>query len=165
MLDFAAIDFETANSSRSSVCSVGVVIVTNGEITDSYYHLIRPIPNYYDIFTTRVHGLTWIDTAEAPLFPEVWAEIAPKIRHLPLVAHNKAFDESCLKSVFMAYDMVYPDYPFLCTLIAARRAFRRGQLENYQLHTVAKACGYDLRNHHHALADAEACAAIALKIL
>lgn len=165
MLDFAAIDFETANSSRSSVCSVGVVIVTNGEITDSYYHLIRPIPNYYDIFTTRVHGLTWVDTAEAPLFPEVWAEIAPKIRHLPLVAHNKAFDESCLKSVFMAYDMVYPDYPFLCTLIAARRAFRRGQLENYQLHTVAKACGYDLRNHHHALADAEACAAIALKIL
>lgn len=165
MLDFAAIDFETANSSRSSVCSVGVVIVTNGEITDSYYHLIRPIPNYYDIFTTRVHGLTWVDTADAPLFPEVWAEIAPKIRHLPLVAHNKAFDESCLKSVFKAYDMDYPDYPFLCTLIAARRAFRRGQLENYQLHTVAKACGYDLRNHHHALADAEACAAIALKIL
>jgi len=61
--------------------------------------------------------------------------------------------------------MDYPDYPFLCTLITARRAFRRGQLENYQLHTVAKACGYDLRNHHHALADAEACAAIALKIL
>lgn len=165
MLDFAAIDFETANSSRSSVCSVGVVIVTNGEITDSYYHLIRPIPNYYDIFTTRVHGLTWVDTADAPLFPEVWAEIAPKIRHLPLVAHNKAFDESCLKSVFRAYDMDYPDYPFLCTLITARRAFRRGQLENYQLHTVAKACGYDLHNHHHALADAEACAAIALKIL
>ena len=165
MLDFAAIDFETANSSRSSVCSVGVVIVTNGEITDSYYHLIRPIPNYYDIFTTRVHGLTWVDTSEASLFPEVWAEIAPKIRHLPLVAHNKAFDESCLKSVFRAYDMVYPDYPFLCTLIAARRAFGRGPLENYQLHTVAKACGYDLHNHHHALADAEACAAIALKIL
>jgi len=61
--------------------------------------------------------------------------------------------------------MVYPDYPFLCTLIAARRAFGRGQLENYQFHTVAKACGYDLHNHHHALADAEACAAIALKIL
>ena len=27
MLDFAAIDFETANNERSSVCSVGVVIV------------------------------------------------------------------------------------------------------------------------------------------
>ena len=27
MLDFAAIDFETANNERSSVCSVGIVIV------------------------------------------------------------------------------------------------------------------------------------------
>jgi len=29
----------------------------------------------------------------------------------------------------------------------------------------AAACGYDLQNHHHALADAEACAAIALYTL
>ena len=36
---------------------------------------------------------------------------------------------------------------------------------NHQLQTVAAACGYDLQNHHHALADAEACAAIALYIL
>lgn len=165
MRDFAAIDFETANGQRSSVCSVGVVIVENGEVTDSYYHLIRPIPNFYDGFTTRVHGLTWADTAEAPEFPDVWAEIAPKIRYLPLVAHNKAFDESCLKAVFRSYGMEYPDYHFLCTLVAARRTWKRGELENYQLHTVARACGYDLRNHHHALADAEACAAIALKIL
>ncbi len=29
MRDFAAIDFETANNARSSVCSVGIVIVRN----------------------------------------------------------------------------------------------------------------------------------------
>ncbi|MGI6242857.1 MAG: 3'-5' exonuclease [Prevotella sp.] len=165
MLDFAAIDFETANCSRSSVCSVGVVIVENGIMTDSYYHLIRPVPNYYQLFTTRIHGLTYHDTADAPTFPEVWAEIAPKIRHLPLVAHNKAFDESCLKAAFRAYDLEYPDYKFLCTLVAAKRQWKGGALENYQLQTVAKACGFDLGNHHHALADAEACAAIAIKIL
>ena len=32
MKDFAAIDFETANNERSSVCSVGIVIVRNGDI-------------------------------------------------------------------------------------------------------------------------------------
>ena len=31
--------------------------------------------------------------------------------------------------------------------------------------TVAAACGYYLTRHHHALADAEACAYIAMKIL
>ena len=42
---------------------------------------------------------------------------------------------------------------------------RSSALPNHQLHTVAAACGYDLQNHHHALADAEACAAIALYLL
>ena len=37
MRDFAAIDFETANNERSSVCSVGVVIVRDGEIVDTFY--------------------------------------------------------------------------------------------------------------------------------
>jgi len=38
-------------------------------------------------------------------------------------------------------------------------------LENHQLHTVSAHCGYNLANHHHALADAEACAKIALKLM
>ena len=42
MQDFAAIDFETANSCRSSVCSVGVVIVRDGKIADKFYSLIYP---------------------------------------------------------------------------------------------------------------------------
>ena len=32
MKDFAAIDFETANNERSSVCSVGIVVVREGKI-------------------------------------------------------------------------------------------------------------------------------------
>ena len=39
------------------------------------------------------------------------------------------------------------------------------QLPNHQLHTVSEYCGYHLANHHHALADAEACAWIAREIL
>lgn len=58
MKDFAAIDFETANEQRTSVCSVGVVIVRDGEIVDHYYNLIRPEPEYYTYWNTRVHGLT-----------------------------------------------------------------------------------------------------------
>ena len=54
MKDFAAIDFETANEQRTSVCSVGVVVVRDGEIADSYYSLIRPEPEYYTYWNTRV---------------------------------------------------------------------------------------------------------------
>ena len=58
MDNFAAIDFETANNERTSVCSVGVVIVKDGEIVDKFYSLIHPEPDYYLYWNTRVHGLT-----------------------------------------------------------------------------------------------------------
>ena len=163
MRDFAAIDFETANSERSSVCSVGVVIVRGGEIVDRFYSLIQPEPNYYTYWCTRVHGLTCTDTDDAQVFPYVWAQIEPLIEGLPLVAHNSPFDEGCLKAVFRVYQMDYPDYEFLDTLRVARRQLP--SLDNHQLHTVAAACGYQLNRHHHALADAEACAWIARKLL
>ena len=164
MTDFAAIDFETANEQRCSVCSVGVVIVRGGEIVDSFYSLIHPEPEYYQWFCQQVHGLSEKDTEDAPVFPYVWEKIAPMIDGLPLVAHNSPFDEGCLKEVFRVYQMDYPDYDFYDTLSASRKHFGYG-LPNHQLQTVAAACGYDLTNHHHALADAEACAQIAIKLL
>ena len=163
MKDFAAIDFETANYERTSVCSVGVVIVRDGVIVDTFYSLIQPEPNYYKYWCTQVHGLCREDTENAPVFPDVWAKIEPQIEGLPLVAHNRPFDEGCLKAVFRCYQMDYPDYEFYDTLAASRRLLP--DLENHQLDTVAAACGYPMEHHHHALADAEACAHIAIKLL
>jgi DNA polymerase-3 subunit epsilon len=164
MNDFAAIDFETANYNPSSVCSVGIVIVRNGQIVEKIYRLIRPEPEWYSYWNTQIHGLTAEDTQNAPVFSEVWAKIAPKIAGLPLVAHNSPFDEGCLRTVFRVYQMDYPDYAFHYTCRASRRMFGK-KLPNHQLQTVAAFCGYDLTQHHHALADAEACAVIAMKIL
>lgn len=163
MQDFAAIDFETANGERSSVCSVGVVVVRGGAVADTFYSLIQPEPNYYTWFCQRVHGLSRRDTDSAEVFPYVWERVAPLIEGLPLVAHNAPFDEGCLRAVMRVYQMDWPDYKFYCTCRAARR--KQPWLPNHQLHTVAEACGYHLANHHHALADAEACAAIAIKLL
>lgn len=174
MQDFAAIDFETANNHPCSVCSVGVVIVREGEFVDSFYSLIQPEPNYYSYFCTRVHGLCCQDTDDAPVFPSVWAKVDQLLQltpeeqallgkeRLPLVAHNKAFDERCLKEVFRVYQMDYPDYEFHCTLLKSRRVWPGG---HHNLDIIAERCGFVLDNHHHALADAEACAWIAREIL
>ena len=162
--DFAAIDFETANHHSSSVCSVGIVIVRDGKIVEKIYRLIKPKPNFYISRFTEIHGLTKIDTDEADHFDKVWSEIKDKLEGLPLVAHNARFDEGCLKAAHKAFDMEYPGYKFYCTLSASRRKLS-GKVLNHRLPTVAKYCGYDLKRHHEALADAEACAAIALKLM
>ena len=138
--DFIAIDFETANQQPSSVCSIGVVMVRNGQVTDSFYSLIQPEPNYYNYWCQQVHGLSQCDTDDAPVFSKVWAQLEDKIADvffsdqpiddlryqiasIPFVAHNARFDEGCLKAVFRVYQMDYPDYRFYDTLAAARRQF------------------------------------------
>jgi len=163
---FNCLDFETANECPSSVCSVGIVFVRDGKIVDSFYSLINPEPDYYQWFCQRVHGLGPADTDDAPCFKTVWNKVRSRLKQggYPIIAHNAGFDEGCLKAAFQVYQMDYPDYQFLDTLKIARRHFGN-TLPNHQLQTVAAACGYDLTNHHHALADAEACAAIALKIM
>ena len=179
MKDFIAIDFETANECPSSVCSIGAVLVSDGEIVNTFYSLIRPEPDYYKWFCQQVHGLGHEDTDKAQIFPHVWqrmlSELLDEIDILsedtaemptavPLVAHNAGFDSRCLREVFRCYRMDYPEFVFHDTLAASKKHFQ-GTLENHQLQTVAAACGYDLTNHHHALADAEACAWIAREIL
>ena len=58
MRDFVAIDFETANSDPSSICSVGIVVVREGRVQQCVHRLVRPVPNYYSYHNTRVHGMT-----------------------------------------------------------------------------------------------------------
>jgi DNA polymerase-3 subunit epsilon len=163
MDNFAAIDFETANGQRTSVCSVGLIVVRDNIVVDQFYSLIHPEPDYYSYQNIQVHGITADDTRNSPNFKEVWQQIEPRIGGLPLVAHNKAFDESCLKASFIMYGMDYPDYEFYCTYQTARKQIKG--LPNYQLQTVSAYFGYDLKQHHHALADAAACAVIASNIL
>lgn len=138
MKDFAAIDFETANGKRTSVCSVGVVVVRGGEVVDTFYRLIRPRPNFYSHFTTAIHGLRYEDTADAPDFASVWREIEPRIEGLPLVAHNSPFDEGCLRAVFELYGMPWPGYTFYCTCRASRRTLRQPPAQPTAAHRLRR---------------------------
>lgn len=164
MNNFAAIDFETANRHGSSICSIGIVVVRDGEIKEKFYRLVHPIPNYYNIGNVSVHGIKPEDTEHEDTFPEVWADAIQLIEGLPLVAHYSRFDEGCLKAAYRRFEMTYPDFEFHCTCMASRRHFGK-RLPNHKLPTVAAACGFTLENHHNAIADAEACAHIAMKIL
>lgn len=162
MHSFVALDFETANQYRSSVCSIGLVFVENGVVVDKYYELIKPIPNFYSYWNTKIHGLVAEDTQSAAEFPELWQDLSKRLKNLPLVAHNSVFDEGCLKAVLETYQLPLHQNPFFCTYRKSKALFPH--LPNHRLPTVSKYLGFDLETHHNALADAEACAHIAMRV-
>ena len=166
MDNFVAIDVETANYNPESICSIGAVKVINGEICDRFYELVKPEPDYYiRRFTNEIHGIGPDDTENADTFNKVWSRVDRFIDGLPLGAHNKAFDEKCIRTAHRVYQMDYPDYTFLCTLAASRRSIPRSFCRSYSIPFVCEALAIPFDNHHNALADAEACAKIAITIL
>lgn len=167
MNDFVAIDVETANGHPSSICAIGAVKVCDGIIIDRFYELVKPEPDFYfRHFTESIHGIGLHDTENARTFDRVWHDIDRKlINGFPLVAHNKTFDERCIRAAHKVYCMDYPDYEFLCTLTAARRTIPRALLTSYSLPYLCEFMGIPFNNHHNALADSEACAKIAMTLL
>lgn len=166
MENFVAVDVETANNEPSSICAIGAVRVVDGVITDRFYELVKPEPEYYfRYFTESIHGIDRHMTENAPTFDVVWRRLHRLIGRLPLVAHNKRFDERCIRAAFRVYCMDYPDYPFLCTLEKARRTIPRTLCSSFSLPVLCDFLGIPFSNHHNALADAEAAAKIALAIL
>lgn len=160
-LDFVAIDFETANFFRGSACSVGVVHVENGQVVSTRSQYIYQ--DEFADFHIGLHGITPEDVADAPTFAEVWPEILDSIGHLPLVAHNAAFDTGVIRDALVDSEMAWPDLTYACTLVLSRRTYT---LASYRLPLVAEAAGitFDSSQHHRADMDAEIAARIMLDI-
>jgi DNA polymerase-3 subunit epsilon len=77
MMNFTAIDFETAKGKRWSICRIGLVRFENGEIRDKLNLLVYPPNNLYFSINTRIHGITARDTCNSPRFNGIW----PQIKH------------------------------------------------------------------------------------
>jgi DNA polymerase-3 subunit epsilon len=160
-LDFVAIDFETANESRDSVCEIGLAIVKGGKIVNNPSWLVRPRGNYYSEFNISIHGIRPEDTEDKPSFEQLWEEIRPLIDGQVLIAHNASFDMYVLWDVLDLYSLDYPDLQTMCSCSLARRVYPG--LWSYSLGVVCDHLGISLENHHRAGDDAAACAEIAIK--
>lgn len=154
-----AIDFETANETRTSACSIGVAWIEGGRVVATEEHLIRPREMRFNPFNTAVHGIRPEDVADAPEFPEVWARIRDRMDGRLVLAHNASFDLSVLRHTLGDYGLAWPVCSYLCTVVLARRAWPN--LAAHKLNYLAEYLGIAL-DHHRAGSDAEACGRIAL---
>lgn len=57
-MNFVAIDVENAVGKRWSICQIGLAIVENVEITQTFSKLVQPPQNEYAVGNINVHGIT-----------------------------------------------------------------------------------------------------------
>ncbi|MBE6413822.1 MAG: hypothetical protein E7035_04625 [Verrucomicrobiaceae bacterium] len=158
-MNYTALDFETANSERTSICSVGIVRVENGHIVEKIHQLINPCAPF-QYWNTRVHGITSRDVRNAPTFPEFWEKINNRFSDV-VVAHNATFDISCLKKSLEHFGLEKPEFDYYCTLRISRKHL---PIQNCKLDCVAQYFQLGEFKHHNALDDAITCARIFYKL-
>ena len=161
MPTFNAIDVETANADRASICQIGIVHVRDGEIVDHWQTLLNP-EDWFDPWNVGIHGIDEDDVRDSPTMPEIRAELRQRLRGSILVSHT-SFDRVAFERAMDRYDLEQLQVIWLDSAKVARRAWpeRYGQ-RGYGLKNVALDLGIQFQ-HHDALEDARASAEIVLR--
>jgi DNA polymerase-3 subunit epsilon len=158
---FCAIDFETADREPDSACAVGVVRCEPGGTLTKRSALIRP-PRPSELFL-HIHRLPWSVLRDQPPFADVWPTLSPLLDGAAeLTAHNAPFDSKVLRACCEAAGLPAPTLPWVCTLAMARQKWPK-PLRN-SLPEVCARLGIPFRDHHDAVADAEACARVLIAL-
>ena len=160
MLDFVAIDFETANKTSNSACSLAAVTVEDGQIVKKAYSLIKPPFMKFDDACIAIHHIQPEEVLEKPTFDELWPAIYENhLKDKVVIAHNAKFDMDVLRATLTHYDLNWPNFLYGCTVKLSRKVWP--DLMNHKLNTMGLFLGVDF-NHHHALDDALTCAKVAI---
>ena len=155
LVNYVAIDFETASTEKDSACSVGLVRMDeDGNAVSRYYSLIRPRVPKFDPFCFQIHHLDPLDVLSAPTIADIWEDMKAFIGPLPLVAHNAQFDISVLRGSLESWGIEPVHNDYYCTLSLARKLWKGRP--SYNLTSLASAFGWEYEAHN-ALADSEIC--------
>lgn len=151
-LNFTAVDVETANSQRGSICSVGLVRVRDGEVIQTWSSLVRPHPEMAEFHTRNidVHQIRPEEVAGAPEWDQVYAELLVFVGNDALVAHS-GFDASAIEQATMIYDLEPLDSPWYDSEVISRNLLT---LASYRLPAVSNFLGLPEFKHHTAEEDA-----------
>jgi DNA polymerase III subunit epsilon len=156
-MKIVSIDFETANYSPVSMCSVGIAILEDLSQVKSHYWKVKP-PRGHDRFiqqwTDEIHGLSWADVKDQAEFSAIAGQVNQHLSTADLVvAHNAPFDMRVLRATLTHFGLSSTPFPYLCTYRLAKKEWP--ELPNHRLSTVAQHLSIAL-HHHHAQSDAEA---------
>lgn len=159
------LDTETTGiGPRAEIVDLAIVDLDGQVLVNQLVKPDRPIP----IDAMLIHGITNDHVANAPRWPEVLEEHRALMAGRLIVAYNSSFDRGMIEQSCDAISAVRPDIEWHCAMraYAAFRKDPRLPSQGYRwrpLHEAADACGLAVPTHR-ALADAEACRGVVLRM-
>ncbi|CAD7359809.1 exonuclease domain-containing protein [Staphylococcus schleiferi] len=160
-MDFVAIDIETANEERGSICSIALLKFENNKICDGLYTHINP-ETYFSSINTSIHGISEEDVVDSPKMYQMYDAIIRFMGNHVVVAHNTSFDMYALCDSFKKYNLPLPKNSYFCTYRLSKDLY---DLPSYRLQDLAEYFGIKNEEYHNAFYDAKVCAKIAYSIL
>jgi DNA polymerase III epsilon subunit-like protein len=162
-ISFTAIDFETANSNRGSVCAVGLVKVRDGRIVDKASWLIKPPPgiDHFDPINVEVHGINELDVVHAADWEMSIEGILQFACEDHLVAYGAPYDASVMRKATEHLRLDLPAKDFYCAQELARAQL---ELPKHHLNDVLAALQLPPVHHPGPGTNALACANVVLTI-
>lgn len=161
MSRFVALDVETPNVRNDRMSAIGLTVVEDGRIADSFFSLVNP-EQPFDAFHTRLTGISRETVRNAPTFLALLPSVASRLEGGLLAARNAVFDLSVLKKCLQGYGVGWKRYArYLCTVQMSRRLLPG---MGHRLNELCDYYGIAL-DHHRADSDSRACAEILLRYL
>ena len=153
--NFIAIDVETANSSRGSICQIGLAAYSGSNRRWTWSTLVNP-EEAFDEGNVRVHGIRSHEVQSAPRYPTIFEDIRRNVEGQFVVSHTR-FDCEAVHQAAAKYGLQFPECRWVDTCDVARFAWPN--LASHALDVLCRHFSIDLK-HHDAASDAVACAEI-----
>ena len=161
MYRYIAFDVETPNRYNNRISAIGISVIEDGSITDSFFSYVNP-ETHFDFFNTQLTGIDEGTVTTAPTFPELWKRVELLFSSGILVAHNAVFDLGVLKKCLLDYEITWNDKALYCCTVQMGRRLLPGMK-----HGLRDMCDYYgiCLDHHKADSDSRACAEILIRYL
>ena len=157
MVNYVAVDVETANADCASICQIGIAEFGPAGVERTWTTLVDP-EDYFDSMNVSIHGIDEDAVGDAPNFPA----LLPQIRELcedRIVVHHMPFDRVSLSRAVQRNGLPELRATWLDSARVARRVWDQFSREGYNLKNLASELEIPL-NHHDALSDAIAAGSV-----
>lgn len=159
---YFALDVETANVDRSSICQIGLVLFKDGQEEYSWSTLVNPECEF-DGYNISIHGITKEDVESAPTYSQIHEALRDMVEG-QIIVHHSSFDRTAFSRRFARSGVDAFSCDWLDNTAVVRRVWKEFSLKGYSLKNLSDQFQIPL-THHDALSDARAAGLIFSKAL